>query len=61
LAARVITLMLLMCLPAAAQASDWYGFVEAGQAKADRSADISQSSLTSAWAGSFFMPHSYCY
>ncbi len=34
----VITLMLLMCLPAAAQASDWYGFVEAGQAKADRSA-----------------------
>jgi hypothetical protein len=50
-----------MCLPAAAQASDWYGFVEAGQAKADRSADISQSSLTSAWAGSFFMPHSYCY
>jgi hypothetical protein len=34
----VIALVLLMCLPAAAQASDWYGFVEAGQAKADRNA-----------------------
>ncbi len=43
----VITMMLLMCLPATAQTSDWYGFVEAGQAKADRSAAEIRAKLSS--------------